>query len=45
VDALPKPDGSAVLSADPEEYDGNALSAWFGKMFLREHWTTKKDDE
>ncbi|HEY4267103.1 MAG TPA: hypothetical protein VGM94_02815 [Galbitalea sp.] len=45
VDALPKPDGSPVLTADPEEYDGNALSAWFGRMFLREHWTTKKDDE
>jgi hypothetical protein len=37
---LPKPQtGDAVFHDDPEEYDGNGLSAWFGKMFLREHWT------
>jgi hypothetical protein len=38
VAQLPQPDGSAVLEADPDEYDGNGLSAWFGRMFLREHW-------
>jgi hypothetical protein len=38
--ALPAPDGDAVLEADPDEYRrGNGLSAWFGRMFLREHWT------
>jgi uncharacterized protein YrrD len=44
VDALPKPDGDAVLEADPDEYDGNGLSKWFGKMFLREHWTRERDE-
>jgi hypothetical protein len=43
VHSLPKPDGDAVLEADPEEYDGNGLSKWFGKMFLREHWTRERD--
>lgn len=38
VDVLPQPDGNAVLEADPSEYDGNGLSSWFGRMFLREHW-------
>ena len=37
--SLPAPDGDAVLEADPEEYQGTGLSAWFGRMFLREHWT------
>lgn len=45
VDALPKPDGTAVLEADPEQFQGGELTAWFGKLFFREHWTTKKDDE
>jgi hypothetical protein len=40
--------GDAVFHDDPEEYDVNGLSKWFGKMFLREHWTRDKgpgDDE
>ncbi len=41
---LPEPDGDPVLEADPGEYSGNALSAWFGRMFMREHWTRKRDD-
>jgi hypothetical protein len=45
VDALPQPDGTAVLEADPDEFDGNGLSAWFGKMFMREHWTRAKNDD
>jgi len=45
VDALPKPDGSAVLTADPDQFEGGELSAWFGKLFFREHWTREKDDE
>jgi hypothetical protein len=36
-------DGDAVYEADPEEYEGNGLSNWFGRMFLREHWTRKTD--
>jgi uncharacterized protein YrrD len=45
VGALPKPDGNAVLEADPLEFDGNAISRWFGKMFFREHWTRERDDD
>lgn len=41
--ALPEPQGSEVLDADPDEYGGNGLSAWFGRMFLREHWMRRKD--
>ena len=37
-------EGDAVFHDDPEEYDGNGLSRWFGKMFLREHWTRDRDD-
>jgi hypothetical protein len=36
--------GDAVYHDDPDEYDGNGLSRWFGKMFLREHWTRDKDE-
>jgi hypothetical protein len=43
IAALPRPDGDEVLAADPYEYQGNALSAWFGRMFLREHW--KQEDK
>jgi hypothetical protein len=42
---LPKPDGNAVLAADPEEFQGNGLSAWFGRMFMREHWTRDDSDK
>jgi hypothetical protein len=37
-------EGDAVYHDDPDEYDGNGLSKWFGKMFLREHWTHDKDN-
>jgi hypothetical protein len=40
---LPAPEGNAVLGADPEEFQGNGLSAWFGRMFMREHWTRNRD--
>ncbi len=42
IAALPQPNGNEVLDANPDEYQGNALSAWFGRMFLREHW--KQED-
>jgi hypothetical protein len=41
--ALPEPQGTEVLDADPDEYEGNGLSAWFGRMFLREHWMRRKE--
>lgn len=44
VDHLPQPDGNAVLEADPNEYDGNGLSRWFGRMFLREHWMRDRSE-
>jgi hypothetical protein len=34
--ALPKPQGTEVLDADPEEFAGNGLSTWFGRVFMRE---------
>ena len=40
---LPEPDGDAVLDADPHEFDGNALSSWFGRMFMRPHWMRERD--
>ena len=42
--ALPRPEGNEVLEADPEEFQGNGLSAWFGRMFMREHWTRREED-
>ncbi len=41
--SLPEPQGDEVFDADPDEYGGNGLSAWFGRMFLREHWMRRKD--
>ncbi|WP_426516891.1 hypothetical protein ACPPVQ_19140 [Diaminobutyricibacter sp. McL0618] len=41
--ALPKPQGTEVLDADPSEFQGNGLSAWFGRMFMREHWMRNKE--
>lgn len=41
--ALPEPQGTEVLDADPDQYGGNGLSAWFGRMFMREHWMRRKD--
>lgn len=43
TDALPRPDGDPVFEADPDEYQGNGLSAWFGRMFMREHWMRDRD--
>lgn len=37
--------GDAVFHADPEEYGDKGLHAWFGKMFMREHWMRDKDGE
>jgi hypothetical protein len=43
VGSLPAPDGDPVLEADPQEYQGDGLSAWFGRMFMREHWTRDRN--
>ena len=43
VASLPQPQGTEVLDADPSEYQGNGLSAWFGRMFMREHWMRNKE--
>ena len=37
--------GDAVFEADPEQDQGHRLNEWFGRTFLREHWTRKNDDE
>jgi len=42
--SLPEPHGSGVFEADPEEFQGNGLGAWFGRMFLREHWTRDRNE-
>ncbi|AMM21329.1 hypothetical protein AX769_15820 [Frondihabitans sp. PAMC 28766] len=44
VAALQAPSGSGVFEADPEEYQGNGLGAWFGRMFLREHWVHDRNE-
>ena len=43
IASLPQPTGNQVLDANPDECQGNALSAWFGRMFLREHWKQEDD--
>jgi hypothetical protein len=43
VAALPQPQGTEVFEADPAEYTGNGLSAWWGRMFMREHWMRRKE--
>ena len=37
--------GDAVFEADPEQNTGSELNEWFGRHFLREHWTRRKDGE
>jgi len=43
AEALPEPEGTEVFDADPDEFGGNGLSAWFGRMFMREHWMRRND--
>ncbi|NEN05031.1 DUF2171 domain-containing protein [Diaminobutyricibacter tongyongensis] len=43
VAALPEPQGTEVFEADPAEFQGNGLSAWWGRMFMREHWMRDKE--
>ncbi|MGN6128204.1 MAG: hypothetical protein ACTHON_16730 [Humibacter sp.] len=43
VSSLPEPDGNAVLSADPTQYQGEGLTAWWGRTFRRSHWLREKE--
>ena len=45
VESLQKPHvGDAVFHDDPEQNEGHRLNEWFGRTFLREHWTRDRDD-
>jgi hypothetical protein len=37
--------GDAVYEADPEQNTGGEINEWFGRHFLREHWTRPGKDE
>jgi uncharacterized protein YrrD len=43
VASLPAPEGDAVLDADPEQYQGEGLTAWWGRTFRRSHWLREKE--
>jgi hypothetical protein len=45
ADHLPEPDGDGVYAADPNQDSGPGLTAWFGRMFRREHWVQHGDDD
>ncbi|HEX4402549.1 MAG TPA: hypothetical protein VHZ98_14600 [Galbitalea sp.] len=36
--------GDAVYAADPEQNTGSEINEWFGRHFLREHWTRQRND-
>ncbi|MDQ1547154.1 MAG: hypothetical protein QOH69_2058 [Actinomycetota bacterium] len=36
--------GDEVFEADPEQNTGGELNEWFGRHFLREHWTRPRND-
>jgi hypothetical protein len=36
-------DGLRFVTAEQDQ--GHRLNEWFGRTFLREHWTRKNDDE
>ena len=45
ISGLQKPHtGDAVFEADPEQNSGSELNEWFGRHFLREHWTRPRND-
>jgi hypothetical protein len=37
--------GDAVFEADPEQNTGGEINEWFGRHFLREHWTRARNDD
>ena len=38
VPSLPAPHGSPALRPDPGHTEGRSLTAWYGRLFGREHW-------
>ncbi len=38
VDSLPAPKGTLVLHPDTARDEGPGLTAWWGRVFGREHW-------
>lgn len=38
VPDLPAPHGTPVLRPDPGHDEGRTFSAWYGRLFGREHW-------
>lgn len=38
VASLPAPHGTTVLRPDPGHDEGHTLTAWYGRLFGREHW-------
>jgi hypothetical protein len=38
VESLPAPHGTPVLRPDPGHDEGHTLTAWYGRLFGREHW-------
>ncbi len=45
VASLGKPDGDPLFEADPEQFQEIGLTAWFGRTFMREHWTRNPDQD
>lgn len=43
VASLPAPGGDAVLDADPGQFQGEGLTAWWGRTFRRSHWLREKE--
>ena len=41
VPDLPAPHGTPVLRPDPAHDEGRSLTAWYGRHFGREHWTSQ----
>jgi len=37
--------GDEVLHDDPDQNQGHRLNEFFGRMFLREHWTRDRGDD
>jgi hypothetical protein len=42
VESLPAPRGTPVLRPDPGHDEGRSLTAWYGRVFGREHWKSIK---
>ena len=38
VESLPAPHGTPALRPDPGHDEGRSLTAWYGRLFGREHW-------